>query len=448
MPTPLLFSRVTATLQSQLLRQCLPRCRLTTLTHNNMNQPPSVRRLRAALPRATSSEPLQSTHQGSSILGYRDASAKTFATKSVHQETEISRERLQVPLKGEVTGVPLVWLRDHCRCQACYNVSTSQKNVDSYSLKNLSVAQSQVVGDTLSVTWQDGHVSKYSLQWIADSFFTAGSQPERFLWDASFMRKERLPVTSFDLHMETEDGLKNTLQNLIKYGFAIVEGAPASVEGTELVTGRISFPLQTVYGSVSTMVSNELSHSDTAYTSVALGAHNDTTYFSVPAGVQVFHCLEHDGEGGHTLLVDGFHAAEELRRIDPASFRCLATVPVPHEYIEGSHYHLYSVATVLSTDVVSGQLTQIRFNPYDRAPLRTVSADQVAEFYSSYQALTQIIRRQQGELWIKLKAGMVLLVDNWRVMHGRSAFTGRRVLCGLYLPRDDWVSRARTMRLL
>ncbi|KAL8595957.1 hypothetical protein ACOMHN_018269 [Nucella lapillus] len=366
-------------------------------------------------------------------------------TQPASQETQVGREGLQFPLKGREARVPLVWLRDHCRCQACYNPDTFQKNADSYSLKGLSVVQSDVDGDALTVKWQDGHISKFSLQWIADNFYTAGPQAEDFLWDGSRMNNEVVPVTTFDSHMGTEEGLKKTLSNIVKFGFCIVDGAPATAEGTELVTGRISFVQETVYGRVSTMVSGEMTHSDTAYTALALGAHTDLSYFTVPAGIQVFHCLEHEGEGGLTLLVDGFHAAQELRRIEPASFQCLVTTPVPHEYIEGTHYHLYSLGTVLATHPLSGQLTHIRFNPYDRAPLKTVSADSMAQFYSSYEALTRIIRNKSSEFWLKLNPGMVLLVDNWRVMHGRSSFTGRRVLCSAYLPRDDWMSRARVL---
>ena len=77
--------------------------------------------------------------------------------------------------------------------------------------------------------------------------------------------------------------------------------------------------------------------------------------------IQVFHCLHHDGEGGKTLLVDGFNAAEKLRGSNPSYFDTLVTMTVPHEYIEGSHYHLYSLGTVLSTDLMTGALTQIRW---------------------------------------------------------------------------------------
>lgn len=41
----------------------------------------------------------------------------------------------------------------------------------------------------------------------------------------------------------------------------------------------------------------------------------------------------------------------------------------------------------------------------------------------------------------------VLFVDNWRVLHGREAFTGYRQLCGCYLTRDDVLNTARLLGL-
>ena len=39
--------------------------------------------------------------------------------------------------------------------------------------------------------------------------------------------------------------------------------------------------------------------------------------------IQVFHVVEHTGEGGQTLLVDGFHAGENIRTEHPDSFDLL-----------------------------------------------------------------------------------------------------------------------------
>ncbi|KAK7090881.1 trimethyllysine dioxygenase, mitochondrial-like [Littorina saxatilis] len=371
-----------------------------------------------------------------------------FSIRSNPKDAESDGKSLSLRLGERHVQVPLLWLRDHCRCQSCYNSSTFQKNVDTYSLDNLALLETNVEGDALSIKWQDGHITDYSLQWLDQNFYSPGAQVERFLWDGPRMNEKPVPSTAYEHHVNSDDGLKSTLKNILEYGFCVVEGAPATEEGTLSVTDRISFPLETVYGRSSVMVSGEMEHSDTAYTSMPLGPHIDTTYCTLPAGIQVFHCFSHNGQGGETLLVDGFKAAEKLRRLHLSHFNTLVNTTIPHEYIEGSHYHLYSLGTVLSTDLMTGALTQIRFNPYDRAPLRTVPPQDIPHFYDSYAALTNIIRSKDSAFWIKLNPGMVLLVDNWRVMHGRSSFTGRRVLNGLYLPRDDWMSRARAMGLV
>jgi trimethyllysine dioxygenase len=44
-----------------------------------------------------------------------------------------------------------------------------------------------------------------------------------------------------------------------------------------------------------------------------------------------------------------------------------------------------------------------------------------------------------------MKPGTAVIVDNWRVLHGRSSFTGKRRLCGAYLNWDDYRSRINTV---
>lgn len=39
----------------------------------------------------------------------------------------------------------------------------------------------------------------------------------------------------------------------------------------------------------------------------------------------------------------------------------------------------------------------------------------------------------------------LLVVDNYRVLHGRSAFTGKRRMCGAYIGGDEYRSRLRVL---
>jgi hypothetical protein len=76
--------------------------------------------------------------------------------------------------------------------------------------------------------------------------------------------------------------------------------------------------------------------------------------------LQVFHCLHHDGDGGETLLVDGFRAAYDLKQTHPGSFKRLSTLPIEAEYIEaGMHY--VNIDTTLKLHPLTKKLQQIRY---------------------------------------------------------------------------------------
>lgn len=41
---------------------------------------------------------------------------------------------------------------------------------------------------------------------------------------------------------------------------------------------------------------------------------------------------------------------------------------------------------------------------------------------------------------------LFLVVDNHRVLHARSAFTGKRRMCGAYIGLDDWRAKLDALR--
>lgn len=111
---------------------------------------------------------------------------------------------------------------------------------------------------------------------------------------------------------------------------------------------------------------------DTAYSDLALQAHTDTTYFTDPAGLQMFHMLSHTGgEGGISLFVDGFAAAAKLFKQDRDAYQLLSMVRV---YSHASGNEDVSIQPsvgypVLQHDPLAGHLVQVRWNNSDRAGL-------------------------------------------------------------------------------
>jgi alpha-ketoglutarate-dependent taurine dioxygenase len=165
-------------------------------------------------------------------------------------------------------------------------------------------------------------------------------------------------------------------------------------------------------------------------------------------------------DGGETLLADGFAAAERLRLENQHHFDVLSRYSIAHEYRDGGKEHCYTVDTVIRLDkdgnvetVITNQLThtsylpQIRFNPYDRAPMKPSLDYTFEQFYAAYAHMARLLAHPAGQMCVSLQAGECLFVDNHRVLHGRRAFTlapgSARTMLGCYLTRDSVESQAR-----
>lgn len=157
--------------------------------------------------------------------------------------------------------------------------------------------------------------------------------------------------------------------------------------------------------------------------------------------------LSHDGVGGETLLVDGFNVVNKLKEAEPEAFKILCTVPLAAEYIE-KNCHYTATDSVLTVNPINDKLIKIRYNVRDRAVFNTIPQSEVGLFYEAYRLLGEEINKEENQFWLKLQPGTVLLIDNWRVLHGRSAFTGLRKLCSCYVSRRDWTNAAKVLGLL
>ncbi|XP_078403273.1 trimethyllysine dioxygenase, mitochondrial isoform X1 [Cetorhinus maximus] len=357
-------------------------------------------------------------------------------------------KHLELKYSDKVMRLDYVWLRDHCRSASCYNPKTNQRSLDTAQV-DLAIKPAKIRSDndTIYITWPDNHMTKYPLSWLAKYSFEGQKQivQPRIFWDAAVYKEAQMPYVTYNSVMESDKELKKFLEAFLLYGIAFIDEVPVSVEATEAVALRVGLIRESIFGRMWDFTS-DFSRGDTAYTKVALDRHIDTTYFQEPCGVQLFHCLRHDGTGGKTLLQDGFHAAENVRRENPHNFEVLTKVPIKHEYIEnvgGSHNHMIGIGPVLNVYPWNSELYLIRYNNYDRTVISTVPHDVVHQWYVAHRALTTELRKPENELWVKLKPGKVLFIDNWRVLHGRDAFTGYRRLCGCYLMRDDVLNTAR-----
>ncbi|XP_007467040.1 PREDICTED: trimethyllysine dioxygenase, mitochondrial isoform X2 [Lipotes vexillifer] len=290
------------------------------------------------------------------------------ASKSLNCVWQQHEDHFELQYANTVMRFDYVWLRDHCLSASCYNSKTHQRSLDTASV-DLCIQPKTIRLDetTLFFTWPDGHVTRYDLDWLVKNSYEGQKQKviqPRILWNAEIYQQAQVPSVDFQSFLETKEGLKNFLQNFLLYGIAFVENVPPTQEHTEKLAERISLIRETIYGRMWYFTS-DFSRGDTAYTKLALDRHTDTTYFQEPCGIQVFHCLKHEGTGGRTLLVDGFYAAGQVLQKAPEEFELLSKVPLKHEYIENvgeCHNHMIGVGPVLNIYPWNKELYMIRFS--------------------------------------------------------------------------------------
>lgn len=166
----------------------------------------------------------------------------------------------------------------------------------------------------------------------------------------------------------------------------------------------------------------------------------------------MFHLLSHtDGSGGESLLVDGFAAAKILQKEVPDFYNVLSHKKIRYHASgnEGISIQSFTGYPVFNRDSDNGLLYQIRWNSSDRATMDNWHSDKLLEqWYEAAWKWCEILRRPEVEYWGQLQPGKPLsmfyshshqrttdqlrVFDNWRVLHGRSAFTGKRRICGGY----------------
>ncbi|XP_046397547.1 trimethyllysine dioxygenase, mitochondrial [Ischnura elegans] len=368
------------------------------------------------------------------------------------------------PTWDQSIQLPFVWLRDHCRCPKCYNHDTHQRNLDLLSIPDdIYPATCSLENNMLRIKWPDDHYSEYHLDWLWKSSLTGYAKEARegpgtpILWDSSpesVGRIAKVPLASYMSPGKQNEsdgnspGLVEVVRSLVKYGVAFVTDVHPSLKGTQEVVEQLALIKHTHFGGMFEF-GDAMNHADTSYTNAYIGAHTDNTYFKEAAGLLVLHCVHHEGVGGENILVDGLRAAEELRRKDPEAHKCLTEEEIEGEYIDdGNRKHYCQCGPILHYSKATGQFIQLRFNLYDRAPLRTLPADRIPKFYSALKKLTKELTAPEAQWSFKLSPGTVMMVDNWRVLHARNEYTGRRKMTGCYVDRGDFESTARLMGLL
>ena len=339
------------------------------------------------------------------------------------------------------------WLRLACECDVCGDTASGKRWLTPADVPAEIRAASVEISSAghVHVTWQDGHVSRFAAGWLAAH---AGSgSARRFrprLWSSDLAG--RLGRFAFGAVVEDDEALFRSLRSLRDHGIAMLTGVPAEPEATLRVAGRYGPVRETSYGKVFDLISRSDARvaGETARAQIP---HTDEPFRYSPPGFIFFHAIRTGaGSGGTSLMVDGFQVAEQMRQDTPALFDLLTRRGVTFHREHAGEVFFSAEAHVISLDA-SGAVTGIRYNDRCLAP-QTGSIDEIDGLIKALAELTRLISDPQNQFQHQLQPGEVLVFDNQRVLHGRTAFDPTlavRHLRSCNLDRDGVHSAFRTL---
>jgi gamma-butyrobetaine dioxygenase len=294
------------------------------------------------------------------------------------------------------------------------------------------------------IRFTDGHEADFlAREILAEAALPPGDHdcPPVRLWDGTLGEVPRAAWVA-DPTDEVEAGW---LRPFLELGFIIFTGVPTESKTVLQVGSAFGFVRDTNFGAYFDVRSIPDAN-DLAYTALFLDAHTDNPYRSPVPGVQLLHCLANETTGGSSTLVDGFAAAEALRSQDPEGFKILTHTPVRFRFRD-TDTELVRSSSLIEVDGTGG-LQAINFSPrLDFVPL--LPPQELTAYFKARKAFDQLLRSPKYEIRFLLNSGDLMMMDNRRLLHGRTAFDpreGLRHLQGCYIDVDGPRSVFRVLR--
>jgi gamma-butyrobetaine dioxygenase len=343
-----------------------------------------------------------------------------------------------------------LWLRDNLSEDR--DPHSGQRLIDIADLpENPRIRTAVARNGTVNIEWEDEpRPASFELKWLqAQASNRSRGQAEftarRWLEGSALDAARDFAWTNFSELRDNRALRAQWITRLLQDGIAFLNQVPSVdagiLEAASLI-GRVS---ETNYGLVYD-VRSVPQPENLAYSDLGLGLHTDNPYREPVPGFQVLHALVASPDGGDSLFGDGFAIAEQLRISAPDAFDVLTRTAVPFRY-RSKDAELYAERPLIQL-TCSGEISAVHYNSRSIAPLQ-FGARQAAPFYAAYRRFAALLRDPRFHLQLHLGDGDLVVFDNQRTLHGRTAFSSARHprhLRGCYLTRDSVYSEASLLR--
>ena len=346
---------------------------------------------------------------------------------------------------GENLRFHAIWLRDNAQDDLTRSATNGQRLLTLADIpQQTRVSRAWLDGERVHVLFcHEESAITYDLDWLRRHCYDKPASKNTGLlesgvetWDANLQP----PVAEFTDLKNSPSALYQWLHQIRRYGFARVNNGPVESGVLLEVASWFGYVRTTNYGEFFE-VRTEVNPTNLAFTGMGLQAHTDNPYRDPVPTMQILYCLENSASGGDSFVVDGFRACERLRECDQQAFDLLSQYCARFEYLGSGGVCLQARKPMIELSV-DGRLQTVRFNNRSTAANRDVPFDLMEQYYAAHRLFGDIIDDPEMAVTFKLSPGQCFIVDNTRVLHARSAYsgTGSRWLQGCYPDIDGLMS--------
>ena len=349
---------------------------------------------------------------------------------------QLKNKRVFLETKGFKKEIHPFWLRERVNGDTFVDKRTQQRLFDPTQLKeNIKIDNLNLSDNFLEITFSDGASTKLEIQNILKELSNKNEVEhiDKVEWDSSFNNFDKF---EFKDNFFQEKEMYKALINFYQYGFIIFKKVPTKNNFIVNFANSIGSIRRTNFGEFFN-VESKPNPNDLAYTSLALNPHTDNPYRNPVPCIQILHCIENEVSGGLSTLVDGFTVTQKLKKDFPEYFKILTEVKVRFQFIDQSVV-LEDWAEMIKLDE-DGNFKQVRFSPrLDFVPL--IEKEKLELFYSARKEISKLYNSVKNRIEFKLFPGDLLMMDNYRLLHGRTSYDpneGNRFLQGCYIDYDS-----------
>ena len=338
------------------------------------------------------------------------------------------------------------WLRERVDGDQYLDKGTQQRLFDPSTMNGeIDIKKAEIKNGFLEVNFNDGVNSKIDIGKLETEFSNKDtvikSIPKK-KWDSTLN-----DVKNFEFKegfYESKE-MYDLLVAFYEYGFVIIKNVPTENNFIINFANSIGSIRPTNFG-VYFDVKSIPNYNDLAYTSKHLLPHTDNPYRKPVPCVQLLHCIENEVSGGFSTLVDGFKVASFMRENYKDYFDILTSVKVRFRFVD-KDIILENWGELLEIDE-ENNLKQVRYNTkIEYVP--HINKDELDLFYKARNKLSELYNSIEFRIEFKLETGDLLMMDNYRLLHGRTKYDfneGDRYLQGCYIDFDSTEGKLRHLK--